>query len=103
VPYPDTRGLVEALRKQIPPDLPYRITDMFATIMLYDNKAVSAKVQPTSDCKYKGGDRNRSGGGLTEIETRSALSYKGRLSWEGAGSSEGAGLPARWQRTASMR
>jgi hypothetical protein len=46
---------------------------------------------------------NRSGGGLTEIETRSALSYKGRLSWEGAGSSEGAGLPARWQRTASMR
>jgi ABC-2 type transport system permease protein len=56
VPYPDTRGLVEALRKQIPPDLPYRITDMFATIMLYDNKAVSAKVQPTSDCKYKGGD-----------------------------------------------
>ena len=51
VPYPDTRGLVEALRKQIPPDLLYMITDMFETITLYDNKAVSAKVQPTSDRK----------------------------------------------------
>jgi hypothetical protein len=34
-------------------------------------------------------------GGLAETETRSRLSYKGRLSWGGAGSSEGAGLPAR--------
>lgn len=52
-PYPDTRGLVEALRKQTPPDLQYMITDMFETITLYDNKAVSAKVQPTADHKYK--------------------------------------------------
>jgi hypothetical protein len=29
------------------------ITDMFETITLYDNKAVSAKVQPTADHKYK--------------------------------------------------
>jgi ABC-2 type transport system permease protein len=52
-PYPDTRGLVEALRKQTPPDLQYMITDMFETITLYDNKAVSAKVEPTADHKYK--------------------------------------------------
>jgi hypothetical protein len=39
--------------------------------------------------------RNSPGGGLAETETRSKLSYKGRLSWGGAGSSEGAGLPAR--------
>jgi hypothetical protein len=38
---------------------------------------------------------NSPGGGLAETETRSKLSYKGRLSWGGAGSSEGAGLPAR--------
>jgi ABC-2 type transport system permease protein len=52
-PYPDTRGLVEALRSQTPPDLQYMITDMFETITLYDNKAVSAKVQPAPDHKYK--------------------------------------------------
>ena len=52
-PYPDTRGLVESLRKQTPADLQYMITDMFETITLYDNKAVSAKVQPTADHKYK--------------------------------------------------
>jgi ABC-2 type transport system permease protein len=52
-PYPDTRGLVEALRSQTPLDLQYMITDMFETITLYDNKAVSAKVQPAPDHKYK--------------------------------------------------
>src|SRR5579859_7398678 len=52
-PYPDTRGLVEALRKQTPPELQYMVTDLFETITLYDNKAVSAKVQETADHKYK--------------------------------------------------
>jgi len=52
-PYPDTRGLVEELRKQTPPDLQYMITDMFDTITLYDNKAVSAKLESTADHKYK--------------------------------------------------
>jgi len=52
-PYPDTRGLMESLRKQTPPDLQYMITDMFETITLYDNKAASAKVQPTADHRYK--------------------------------------------------
>jgi hypothetical protein len=52
-PYPDTRGLVDALRKQTPPELQYMVTDLFETITLYDNKAVSAKVQETPDHKYK--------------------------------------------------
>ena len=52
-PYPDTRDLVESLRKHTPANLQYMITDMFETITLYDNKAVSAKVEPTADHKYK--------------------------------------------------
>jgi len=52
-PYPDTNGLMDALRKQTPPDLQYMITDMFETITLYDNKTASAKVEPTADHKYK--------------------------------------------------
>jgi ABC-2 type transport system permease protein len=52
-PYPDTRGLVDALRKQTPPELQYMVTDLFETITLYDNKAVTAKVQETPDHKYK--------------------------------------------------
>jgi ABC-2 type transport system permease protein len=52
-PYPDTRGLVEALRKHTPPDLQYMVTDMFETITLYDNKADSARVEETPDHKYK--------------------------------------------------
>jgi hypothetical protein len=52
-PYPDTRGLVEALRKHTPPELQYMVTDLFETITLYDNKTVSAKVQETPDHKYK--------------------------------------------------
>ena len=52
-PYPDTRMLVDALRAQTPPDMQYLIDDGFNSIVLYDNKAVSATVTPTSDHKYK--------------------------------------------------
>ena len=52
-PYPDTRQLLEALRAQTPADLQYYITDAFENIVLYDNKAVSATVTPTSDHRYK--------------------------------------------------
>jgi hypothetical protein len=52
-PYPDTRGFVDALRGATPPDLQYLITDMFETITLYDNRAVSATWQETPDHKYK--------------------------------------------------
>ena len=53
VPYPDTRQLVDALRAQTPPELQYLIDDGFNSIVLYDNKALSASVTPTSDRKFK--------------------------------------------------
>jgi ABC-2 type transport system permease protein len=52
-PYPDTRGFVAALRAVTPPDLQYTITDMFESIVLYDDKAVSASYAPTANGKYK--------------------------------------------------
>ena len=51
--YPDTRQLVDALREQTPPDLQYLIDDGFNSIVLYDNKAISATLTPTSDHKFK--------------------------------------------------
>jgi aminopeptidase N len=52
-PYPDTRQFVDALRAQTPADLQYYITDAFESIVLYDNKAVTATVTQTPDQKYK--------------------------------------------------
>jgi ABC-2 type transport system permease protein len=52
-PYPDTRQFVQALRDQTPPELQYYITDAFESIVLYDNKAVTATVTPTADKKFK--------------------------------------------------
>ena len=52
-PYPDTRQFVDALRAQTPPELQYYITDAFESIVLYDNKAVTATVTETPDKKYK--------------------------------------------------
>jgi ABC-2 type transport system permease protein len=52
-PYPDTRQFVQALRDQTPPELQYYITDAFESIVLYDNKAVTAIVTPTADKKFK--------------------------------------------------
>ena len=52
-PYPDTRLFVQALRDQTPPELQYYIDDAFESIVLYDNKAVTATVTPTADKKYK--------------------------------------------------
>jgi len=52
-PFPDTRGFVAALREVTPPELQYVITDMFESIVLFDNKAVSATYSPAPDHKYK--------------------------------------------------
>jgi ABC-2 type transport system permease protein len=51
--YPDTRQFVAALREQTPPDMQYLITDMFESIVLYDNKALTATATETPDHKYK--------------------------------------------------
>jgi hypothetical protein len=52
-PYPDTRQFLDALRAQTPPELQYYITDAFESIVLYDNKALSATVTQQPDKKYK--------------------------------------------------
>ncbi len=52
-PYPDTRGFVAAMREATPPELQYLITDMFESIVLYENKAVSATFTPEAGNKYK--------------------------------------------------
>ncbi len=52
-PYPDTRGFVAAMREATPPELQYLITDMFESIVLYENKAVSAIFTPEAGNKYK--------------------------------------------------
>ena len=52
-PFPDTRGFVEAMRAATPPDLQYLVTDMFESIVLYENKAVSAVATPEAGNKYK--------------------------------------------------
>ncbi|HEX4595612.1 MAG TPA: M1 family aminopeptidase, partial [Bryobacteraceae bacterium] len=52
-PYPDTRLLVDAIRAQTPAELQYLVDDGFNRIVLYDNKAISATWQKTSDGKYK--------------------------------------------------
>ena len=52
-PYPDTRGFVAALRAVTPADLQYTITDMFESIVLYDDKTVSATYEAAPGGKYK--------------------------------------------------
>src|SRR5579862_9345781 len=52
-PYPDTRLLVDAIRAQTPPDLQYLVDDGFNRIVIYDNKALSATWQKTTDGKYR--------------------------------------------------
>ncbi len=52
-PFPDTRGFVAALREQTPPELQSVITDMFESIVLFENRAVSATYVETPDKKYK--------------------------------------------------
>jgi len=52
-PYPDTRGFVAALREVTPPEYQHAITDMFESIVLFDNRAVSASYVETPDHKYK--------------------------------------------------
>jgi ABC-2 type transport system permease protein len=52
-PYPDTRQFVAALRENTPADMQYLITDMFESIVLYDNKALTATMTTTPDKRYK--------------------------------------------------
>lgn len=51
--FPDTRGFVEAMRQATPAELQYLVTDMFESIVLYENKAESAVATPEGGNKYK--------------------------------------------------
>ena len=51
--YPDTRMLVDALRAQTPPEYQYLVDDGFNRIVLYDDKALSAKSRKLPDGKFE--------------------------------------------------
>jgi hypothetical protein len=52
-PYPDTRQFVQALLDHTPPEYRYFVKDAFESIVLYDNKALSAAMVPLPGGKYK--------------------------------------------------
>ena len=52
-PYPDTLGFVAAMRAATPPEMQYLISDMFESITLFDNKAVSAVWSPAPNNQYQ--------------------------------------------------
>ncbi len=52
-PFPDSREFVAALREVTPPEMQYLITDMFESIVLFDNKVVSATYTEKAGQEYK--------------------------------------------------
>ncbi len=52
-PYTDTAELITYLRSVTPPEHQYVIGDLFADIILYDNRAETAAVERTADGKYR--------------------------------------------------
>ena len=51
--FPSPLDLVKAFREVTPPGLQHVITDLFETITLYDNRAVSAFAEQQENGKYK--------------------------------------------------
>jgi ABC-type transport system involved in multi-copper enzyme maturation permease subunit len=52
-PYPNALALVDELRKVTPPEMQYVIHDLFETITLYDNRALSAAARKLDGGKYE--------------------------------------------------
>jgi ABC-2 type transport system permease protein len=52
-PYTNSVELIDRLRKIVPPEYAYIIHDMFETITLYENRALSATYRQTSDGKFE--------------------------------------------------
>ncbi len=52
-PYTNSVELIDRLRKIVPPEYAYIIHDMFETITLYENRALSATYKQTSDGKFE--------------------------------------------------
>jgi len=51
-PYPSVTVLVDGLRKIVPPEQAYLIDDLFNSIVLHDNRAISATAKRRADGKY---------------------------------------------------
>jgi ABC-type transport system involved in multi-copper enzyme maturation permease subunit len=51
-PYPSASVLVDALRQVTPADKLYLIDDLFESIVLYENRAISAKAKPAGKGQY---------------------------------------------------
>jgi hypothetical protein len=52
-PYTNAAELVERFRKAVPPEYAYIVQDMFETITLYDNRAISATSRALPNGKYE--------------------------------------------------
>ncbi|SFU27423.1 ABC transporter permease/M1 family aminopeptidase [Pseudoduganella namucuonensis] len=52
-PYPSVSVLVDGLRKVTPPDQAYLIDDLFNSIVLHDNRALSATARKLANGKYE--------------------------------------------------
>jgi aminopeptidase N len=52
-PYTNSVELIDRLRKIVPPAYSYIVHDMFETITLYENRALSATYRRTSDGKFE--------------------------------------------------
>jgi len=52
-PYPSVTVLIDALRKITPPEQAYLIDDLFNSIVLYENHAISATARKLADGKYE--------------------------------------------------
>ncbi|MBI3283654.1 MAG: hypothetical protein HYZ65_02205 [Burkholderiales bacterium] len=52
-PYANAKALVDALRKVTPQDKQYLIADLFESIILFENRALSASAKPVADGKYE--------------------------------------------------
>ena len=52
-PYPNSKVLVDAIRKVTPADKQSLIDDLFDSIILFENRALSATAKPLSDGKYE--------------------------------------------------
>lgn len=51
-PYPTSYALVDALRRQTPPELQYLLTDLFYDITLFSNRGMTATAKKRPDGKY---------------------------------------------------
>ena len=52
-PYPTAAGLADALRQVAPPDKAYLIDDLFAAVVLYENRADSAVARRRADGRFE--------------------------------------------------